>query len=185
MRGVAKLTPENWESILDVLNGNDPNGVSMRYACQKIGIPSQTAYSWIFRSRKLLPEDEPWVHSIHKQFDETRKSQGHALEDRAWQISMVGEKTPIIHKGEVTGTYRKTNHQMIMRMLEARNPDYRRDRDAQVKITLEADEIFNRLLAADRFKQAEEQKKLIIEQREVAEDSELLEAYEECSQSKK
>ena len=186
--GRSVLSPENWAVVRDVINGNDPEGVSVRHAAAKIGVPSVTVYAWIARSRKMLPEDEPWIHELHREFDETRKNQAHALEDRAWQIAMVGEKTPIIHQGEVTGTYRKTNHNMLMRLLEARDPTYKKERDGVVSITLEADEIFNRLLAADRFKQAEEHKKVIIEQREVADDADLLEAYEEfeqCSPSAK
>ena len=188
MNGVNSLTPENWAKVLKVISGGDSAGVSVRHASRTLGIPKNTVYAWIARSRKLLPEDDPWIHEIHRQYDEARGSQGEALEDRAWQIAMVGEKTPIIHKGEVTGTYRKTNHQMLMRLLEARNPEYRRDRDGSLSITLEADEIFNRLLAAERFRKAEEQKKVIIEQREIADDAELLEAYaefEKCSPSAK
>lgn len=185
MRGVNSLTPENWAKVLKVISGGDSAGVSLRHASRTLGIARHTVYSWVARSRKMLPEDEPWIHEIHKQYDEARGSQGEALEDKAWRLAMKGDEVPIIHKGEITGTYNKTNPQMIMRMLEARDPNYKRDRDTKVLAVLEADEIFNRLLAAERFRKAEEQKKVIVEQRELSDDADLLEAYEECSQSGK
>ena len=188
MTAGGALSPERWSEVYHVLSGKDPDGISVRHACDKIGITPTAVYQWVARSRKLLPDDEPWIHEIHKQFDECRKTQGYVLEDKIWRIAMQGDKMPIIHKGEITGTYQKENTRVIMRMLETRDPNYKKERDGRVSITLEADEIFNRLLAAERFRVADEQKKVIIEQRDVADDAELLEAYrefEECSPSEK
>ena len=96
------LSPELWSAVHYVLSGNDPGGISVRYAADKLGITPPAIYGWIFRSRKMLPEDEPWIHEIHKQFDECRTHQGYVLEDKVWRIAMKGDDVPIIHTGPNT-----------------------------------------------------------------------------------
>lgn len=141
-----------------VLSGTDDHRVSLAGAARAAGVTVQAIKRWVRRSAQALPDDDPLVHEIAPFIDGIVELQAGRLEDVAWERSVHGWKEPVFYKGERTGTKRKFDNTMLMKLLKARDPRYL-DRVA-VTPELSADdkeEIFNRLLAGERLAKARQE----------------------------
>lgn len=160
---MQEFSPERWAIVKDVLSGDHNDQVSMKAAAQQAGISLATLKAWIRRSERQLPEDDPLIHEIAPFMQEVDELQAATLEDVMWQRAIEGVDHPVIHKGEVTDTYKKVDNRLLDRMISVRSERYRPKVQHEHRHRLDASDIYARLLAGRRLAEAEREKGRVIE----------------------
>jgi hypothetical protein len=83
----------------------------IRNAGRISGVSRQSHYEWM-RSDPLYRE----------QFRRAREMLADAAEDELYRRAMIGNETPIIFRGKITGSYQTPSDQLLMFMLKALRP---------------------------------------------------------------
>ena len=154
-------SPEVWEEVRAVLTGEDSEGVSDRYAAQKVGVSVRDLKRWVARSREARPEDEDWVKEIAAVWDGRHSEQQGVLEDRLWESALIGvTKTETVTQDTPNGQVvtEKEKHEggsfpAAVKLLEARGGMYAKKevRDVNVTVKMDASEAFRRFKAQERL----------------------------------
>ncbi|MCY4584103.1 MAG: hypothetical protein OXE50_15100 [Chloroflexi bacterium] len=161
---LARFTPKRWKKAKRILLGKDDERVSLTAAAQAAGISLAEIKGWIGRSEEKRPGDDPLIHEIAEVYHESDAHQAGRLEDIAWKRGVVGELEPLVHQGKLTGdNRRKYDNKLLEKMLAVRDDRYRPSKDGTTILKLDAGEIFERLLAAQRLAIAREKKGEIID----------------------
>jgi len=152
------FTPEAWDRARNVLHGNDAASVSLKSAAAAAGVSLRVLKRWIARSRERRIEDDPFIHTIAEDVDAAIEEQTATLEDEAWKRALNGTPKDVYCQGIVVGQEAKHDNALLMRMLEHRDPSYRRNAEVEVKLSLgEPQEIYARLLAGQRLAEARQE----------------------------
>lgn len=148
------FTPEKWDIVKRVLSGEDDNKVSLAAAAKAAGVKVRDINQWVKRSREALPHDDPLILEIAEFYDSIKELQAGRLQDEAWQRAVEGVDQDVWHKGEVVGSKNVKDDRILMRLLEARDDDYKKAH-VPVAIVSNSDLIFAKLLAASRLAEAD------------------------------
>lgn len=164
LEALDSFTPERWEAARRVLSGEEGDRVSWAAAARAAGVAVRELRGWVRRSQECHPEDDPLIHSIAELVEGIQELQANRLEDEAWRRAIEGEETPIVYKGEITGSYNKVDNKLLMSMLSVRDPRYSSKKEVNIRIE-DVNEIFRRLQAGKRLMetQAEAREQEIID----------------------
>ena len=150
------LAPAAWAKAKAVLRGDSTKAVSPKAAALAAGITLGELNAWVARSRERNEDDEEWVHEIAVVYDQRFNDQAATLEDVMWNHAVDGVDHPVVHKGEITDTFKKFDHRLQLTMLKRRDPNYQKPPELHLHghVRLDGHEIGKRLEALERLKLA-------------------------------
>lgn len=109
----TKRTNRARERFLQVLG----ESCNISEACRSAGIGRTMAYAWRADDPDFAAE---WAIAEQKAFDR--------LEKEAWRRGVDGVDKPVVHKGEITDTYKEYSDRMLELLLKAHRPEKFKDR---------------------------------------------------------
>lgn len=90
-----------------------------------LGISMSQIYKW----RKT---DQQFA----KDFDDQWAAAGEKLEAEAWRRGFAGVRKPVWYQGEICGHVKEYSDTLLIKLLEARKPEYRKERESSGQVVL-------------------------------------------------
>lgn len=98
---------------------------SIKKAVIKSSVSRQCHYNWLYH------DDDEQRTLYRDAFEECQTIVSSILEDEAWRRAVDGVDSPVVFRGEITGTYKEYSDSLLTLLLKANNPDKYKDRSQQ------------------------------------------------------
>lgn len=135
-KGRSARTDHARARFLDVLRST----CNVSEAARAIGLARSAAYEWRDADPGFAAD---WVNAEQEAADK--------LEREAWRRAVEGTDKPIVHQGEVTGTYKEYSDKLLEILLKGHRPERFVDRvktDLSGTVKVDSHEAFGQLAGA-------------------------------------
>lgn len=119
---IRELSDRKAQAVIDLICA----GNTLVEACRQLGVAPQSVHA---RKRR----DDVFAEDLGVAMD----TLGSHVEDIAWDRAVNGVEVPVVRRGEVVGTAKQPSDRLLGQLLEGRNRDFKRDRQAPAVVVVQ------------------------------------------------